>query len=199
MKCFLAMQKTDFSRVWAFLQKKVILELNCTNHFFKASENTNSVFSATKQMMRMRGPQMLKSFFLRREKLLNAILRVKLKLHEKCFFLMKWNVFCHGRRQIFIVWVFAEKVILELNAQNHFFRASENTNSVFSATKQMMRMRGHRCSKASFSEKKLNAILRVKLNYMKNVSFSWNEMFFAMQKTDFHVFELFCRKSHFRA
>ncbi len=69
---------------------------------------------------------------------------------------------------------FAEKVILELNAQNHFFRASKNTNSVFSATKQMMRMRGHRCSKASFSvEKKLlNAILRVKLNYMKNVSFS---------------------------
>ncbi len=24
-------------------------------------------------------------------------------------------------------------------------------------------------------------------------------MFFEMQKTDFHVFELFCRKSHFRA
>ncbi len=35
---------------------------------------------------------------------------------------------------------FAEKVILELkNAQNHFFRASKNTNSVFSATKQIMR------------------------------------------------------------
>ncbi len=40
------------------------------------------------------------------------------------------------------------------------------------------------------SEKKLlNAILRAKLKYMKNVFFS-NEMnsFFAMQKTDFHVF-----------
>ncbi len=35
---------------------------------------------------------------------------------------------------------FAEKVILELNAQKHFFRASKNTNSVFSATKQIMRM-----------------------------------------------------------
>ncbi len=68
---------------------------------------------------------------------------------------------------------FAEKVILELNAQNHFFRASKNTNSVFSATKQIMRMRGHRCSKTFFlSEKKLlNAILRAKLKYMKNVSF----------------------------
>ncbi len=50
------------------------------------------------------------------------------------------------------------------------------------------------------SEKKLlNAILRAKLIYMK--MFLSNEMkcFFAMQKTDFHEFELFCRKSHFRA
>ncbi len=30
-------------------------------------------------------------------------------------------------------------------------------------------------------------------------SFYENEMFFAMQKTDFHEFELICRKSHFRA
>ncbi len=45
------------------------------------------------------------------------------------------------------------------------------------------------------SEKKLlNAILRAKLNYMKNDSFSWNELFFAMQKTDFHVFKLFAEK-----
>ncbi len=34
---------------------------------------------------------------------------------------------------------------------------------------------------------------------MKEVSFSWNEMLFAMQKTDFHVLELFCRASHVRA
>ncbi len=50
------------------------------------------------------------------------------------------------------------------------------------------------------SERKLlNAILRVKFKYMKDVSFSWNEMLFAMQKTDFHVLELFCRASHVRA
>ncbi len=35
--------------------------------------------------------------------------------------------------------------------------------------------------KLLFSERKLlNAILRVKLKYMKYVSFSWNEMLFAM-------------------
>ncbi len=50
------------------------------------------------------------------------------------------------------------------------------------------------------SERKvLNSILRLKLKYMKDVYFSWNEMLFAMQKTDFHVLELFCRASHVRA
>ncbi len=50
------------------------------------------------------------------------------------------------------------------------------------------------------SERKLlNAILWIKLNYIKDVSFSWNEMLFAMQKTGFHVLELFCRASHVRA
>ncbi len=43
------------------------------------------------------------------------------------------------------------------------------------------------------SERKLvNAILRVKLEYMKDVSFSWNEI-------DFNVLELFWRASYFRA
>ncbi len=51
--------------------------------------------------------------------------------------------------------LFAEKVILELKCTNHFFRASKNTNSVFSATKQIMRMWSHRCSKASFSVRKV--------------------------------------------
>ncbi len=50
------------------------------------------------------------------------------------------------------------------------------------------------------SQKKLlNAILRAKFNYMKIILSNEMNMFFAMQKTDFHVFELFCRKSHFRA
>ncbi len=64
----------------------------------------------------------------------------------------------------------------------------------------MKRMQGQDAEKLLLSERKLlNAILRVKLKYMKDVSFSWNEMLFAMQKTDFHVLELFCRASHVRA
>ncbi len=51
--------------------------------------------------------------------------------------------------------VFAEKVILELIAQKHFFGASKNTQfCVLEQTKQVMRMRGHKCSKASFSVRK---------------------------------------------
>ncbi len=69
----------------------------------------------------------------------------------------------------------------------------------FSATKQIENARPQMLKNFFLSEKKLlNAILRAKLKYMKNVSNEMNS-FFAMQKTDFHEFELFCRKSHFRA
>ncbi len=36
-------------------------------------------------------------------------------------------------------------------------------------------------------EKVAKCNFKSKLKYMKDVSFSWNEMLFAMQKTDFHV------------
>ncbi len=49
-----------------------MLELQCTESLVRTSKNTNAVFSASK-------PQMLKSLFLRERKLLNAILRLKLK------------------------------------------------------------------------------------------------------------------------
>ncbi len=53
------------------------------------TKNTKSVFSATKQNDESARPQMLKSFFLTKKKLLNAILRAKLNYMKKCFFLMK--------------------------------------------------------------------------------------------------------------
>ncbi len=68
--------------------------------------------------------------------------------------------------------------VLELFCKASHIRASmhritnlellRTLNAVFSATKQMKRMQGHGCWKASFSVRKLlNAILRVKLKYMK--------------------------------
>ncbi len=70
---------------------------------------------------------------------------------------------------------------------------------MFSATKQMKRMQGHGCWKASFSVKVSKCNFKSKAQVYEDVSFSWNEMLFAMQKSDFHVLELFCRASHVRA
>ncbi len=78
--------------------------------------------------------------------------------------------------------------MLELQCTESLFRASKNTNAVFSATKQWRESKATDAESFFLSERKLlNAILRVTLKYMKDVSFSWNEMLFAMQKTDFHV------------
>ncbi len=58
---------------------------------------------------------MLKSFFLREKKLLNAILRAKLKYMKKIIS-NEMNSFLQCRRQIFTcLSFFAEKVILELD------------------------------------------------------------------------------------
>ncbi len=46
-------------------------------------------FSATKQIMRMRGPQILKNFFLSEIKVAKCNFKSKAQVHEKCFFLMK--------------------------------------------------------------------------------------------------------------
>ncbi len=57
---------------------------------------------------------MLKNIFLSEKKLLNAILRAKLK-HMKKFLSNEMNSFLQCRRQIFMcLSFFAEKVILEL-------------------------------------------------------------------------------------
>ncbi len=123
------------------------------------------------------------------EKVAKCNFKSKAQVHERCFFLMKWNVICNAEDRFSCVRAFfAEQVMLELQCTESLFRASKNTNAVFSATKQMKRMQGQDAEKLLLSERKLlNAILRVTLKYMKDVSFSWNEMLFAMQKTDFHV------------
>ncbi len=75
------------------------------------------------------------------------------------------------------------------------FLRAKNTNDVRAKNTMLclVQLSKWRESKATDAEKflserkLLNAILRVTLKYMKDVSFSWNEMLFAMQKTDFHV------------
>ncbi len=83
-----------------------MMSLIAQNHFFIASKNTNSVFSANDEVA---GPSMLKNFFLSEKMLLNAILRVKAQKHEKCFFLMKWNVFAMQKTDFHEFEVFSRK------------------------------------------------------------------------------------------
>ncbi len=67
---------------------------------------------------------------------------------------------------------------------------------MFSATKQMKRMQGQDAEKLlSQWESVLNAILRVKLKYMKDVSF-YEMKCYCNAEDRFHVLELFCRASH---
>ncbi len=89
---------------------------------------------------------------------------------KNAFFLNDMKCFCHADETDFHLFeACLHKVYLELNAQNHFFRASKSTNSVFSANDEIARPQ---VLKNFFSEKKLlNAILRAKLKNMKNVSF----------------------------
>ncbi len=101
---------------------------------------------------------MLKSLLSQGEKVLNAIFKIKAQVHERCFFLMKWNVICNA----------------EANAR-------------------------HRCWKVlSQWEKVAYAILRGKAQVHERCFFLMKLNVFAMQKTDIHVLELFCRASHAR-
>ncbi len=78
------------------------------------------------------------------------------------------NCFCNAETDFHELSFFAEKVILSLNAQNHFFRASKNTHSVLVANKANYEMWGHRCSKASSQSEKV-----AKCNFKSKAQLTW--------------------------
>ncbi len=79
-------------------------------HFFRASKNTNSVFSATKQIIEnSEATNASKNIFLSEKRLLNAILRAKLKYMNFFSFLMNEQFFCNCRGQISCVLAFLQK------------------------------------------------------------------------------------------
>ncbi len=68
------------------------------------------------------------------------------------------------------------------------------TIAVFSATKQMKRMQGDGCWKVlSQWEKGAKCNFKSTAQVHERCFFLWNEMF-SMQKTDFHVLELFAEQ-----
>ncbi len=161
-KCFFLMKWTVFLQCrrqifmsLSFFAEKVILELKCTKITSLELLRTPILcFSATKQIWECWGHRCSKNLS-QWEKVAKCNFKSKAQVHEKCFFLMKWTVFCNAEDRFSWVWAFLQKKsFLELKCTKSLLRASKNTNSVFSATKQIMRMRGHRCSKASFSVRK---------------------------------------------
>ncbi len=115
---------------------------NAQNHWFRPSKNTNAVFSATKQMKRIQGHGCWKAS--QWEKVAKCNFKSNAQVHERCFFLMKWNVICNAEDRFSCLELF-------LRAKNTNAVRAKNTNAVFSATKQMKRMQGQGCWKASFS------------------------------------------------
>ncbi len=114
---------------------------SCLELFLRA-KNTNAVFSATKQMTRMQGHGCWKAS--QWEKVAKCNFKSKAQVHERCFFLMKWNVICNAEDRFSCLELF-------LRAKNTNAVRAKNTNAVFSATKQMKRMQGDGCWKDSFS------------------------------------------------
>ncbi len=116
-----------------------------------------------------------KRFFLSERKVLNAILRVQLKyMKDVSFYEMKCYLQC--RRQIFMLELFCRAS--HVRASMHRITGLELLRTLMLCLVQLSRWRECKATDAEkllFSERKLlNAILRVMLKYMKDVSFSWN-------------------------
>ncbi len=114
MNSFLQCRRQIFMSL-SFFAEKVILELKCNKITSLELLRTPILcFSATKQIMRMRGHRCSK-LLSQWEKVAKCNFKSKAQVHEKCFFLMKWTVFCNAEDRFSWVWAyFAEKVILEL-------------------------------------------------------------------------------------
>ncbi len=144
---------------------------------------------------------MLKSFFLSERKVLNAILRVQLKYMKDVSF--SWNemLFAMQKTDFHVLELFCRAS--HVRASMHRITSLELLRTLMMCLVQLSKWRECKAKDAekllSQWEKVAKCNFKIKLKYMKDVSFSWNEMLFAMQKTDFHVLELFCRASHVRA
>ncbi len=130
------------SHVRASMHRITGLELLRTLNAFRA-KNTNAVFSATSKWRECKAKDAEK-LLSQWEKVAKCNFKSNAQVHERCFFLMKWNVICNAEDRFSCLELF-------LRAKNTNAVRAKNTNAVFSATKQMKRMQGQGCWKASFS------------------------------------------------
>ncbi len=79
--------ETDFHE-FEFFADKVILELKCTKHFFRASKNTNLCLVQLSKLRECEATDAQK-LLSQSEKVAKCNFKSKAQLHEKVFFLMK--------------------------------------------------------------------------------------------------------------
>ncbi len=127
------------------------------------------------------------------EKVAKCNFKSNAQVHERCFFLMKWNVICNAEDRFSCLELF-------LRAKNTNAVRAKNTNAVFSATKQMKRMQGDGCWKVlSQWEKGAKCNFKSTAQVHERCFFfmKWNVICNAEDR--FSCLELFCRASHVRA
>ncbi len=139
------------------------------------------------------------------EKVAKCNFKSKAQVHERCFFLMKWNVICNAEDRFSCVRAFLQSKSCRASMQNPVW--AKNTmllelRTLMLCLVQLSKWRECKATDAekllSQWEKVLNAILRVKLKYMKDVSFmKWNVICNAEDR--FSCVRAFCRASHVRA
>ncbi len=195
-----AMQKTDFHVLELFCRAS---HVRASMHRITSLELLRTLMLCLVQLSKWReckatdAEKLLSQW----EKVAKCNFKSKAQVHERCFF--SWNemLFAMQKTDFHVLELFCRAS--HVRASMHRITSLELLRTLMLCLVQLSKWRNARprMLKSFFlSERKLlNAILRVKLKYMKDVSFSWNEMLFAMQKTDFHVLELFCRASHVRA
>ncbi len=127
------------------------------------------------------------------EKVAKCNFKSKAQVHERCFFLMKWNVICNAEDRFSCVRAFCRAS--HVRASMHRITSLELLRTLMLCLVQLSKWR--EC-KTTDAEKLLSQWEKVdKCNFKSKAQvhercfFSWNEMLFAMQKTDFHVLELF--------
>ncbi len=95
----------------------------------------------------------------------------KAQVHERWFFLMKWNVISKSETDFHVVWAFCKAS--NVRASRHMITSLELIRTLMLCLVQLSKWREYMATDAEslfLSERKLlNAILRVKLKYMKMV------------------------------
>ncbi len=91
---FLSNEKTDL--MLELFAEQVMFELQCTESLVWASKNTNCCVLVQKSKWRECKPTYAEKLLSQWEKVGLCNFKSKAWVHERCFFLMKWNVICNA-------------------------------------------------------------------------------------------------------